>query len=339
MKQKTFHIPIFVPHKGCPHDCVFCNQRTITGENSEMTVKMAETIIENHLETIEKYNSKDSYHAEIAFFGGSFTAIEADRQNEFLFLANRYLKSGRIHGIRCSTRPDCINEEIVLNCKKYGVSTIELGVQSADEDVLKLSNRGHSFCDVEEASKIIKKNGISLGLQMMTGLPGDTFEKSIETAKKISALKPDAVRIYPTLVMDGTHLMQMYKAGIYKPQSLDDAVSLAAEIVTIFEKENINILRISLQTTDGVNANTVIGPYHCAFAELVYSEIQKRKIEEYIKQNNLSCCTLNIKAPKNLHSQIIGHKRSNKIYFKDKYNIDISVESSSCKICCNMIYL
>ncbi len=323
MKQKTFHIPIFVPHKGCPHDCVFCNQRKITGRLKETTVDDAKKIIESHLESIEKYNQKGSYKAEIAFFGGSFTAIEKEKQTELLKLANQYVLSGRVSGIRCSTRPDAIDEAILSNCKTYGVTAIELGVQSADEEVLSLSERGHSFSDVKSASELIKKYDIELGLQMMTGLPGDTYEKSISTAKKIANLMPKNVRIYPTLVMEDTRLMEMYKKGEYHPQKLEDAVILAADIAEIFIEKNIEILRISLQTTDGVNEKTVIGPYHAAFAELVYSEIEKRKIEAHIIKNNLSDCTLEISGDK--PSQLIGHKKSNKTYFKNKYNIDLKI--------------
>ena len=238
-------------------------------------------------------------------------------------IAQSYVNSGRVHGIRCSTRPDAIDDDILLNCKKYGVTAIELGVQSADEEVLSLSERGHSFKDVENASDLIKKYGIELGLQMMTGLPGDTFEKSIETANKIASLCPKNVRIYPTLVMEGTRLMEMYEKGEYEPQSLLYAVNLAAEVAQIFISKGIDILRISLQTTDGVNAKTVIGPYHEAFAELVYSEIEKRKLEKHIIENKLSNCTLEIKTDK--PSQVIGHRRSNKEYFKEKYNIDIKL--------------
>ena len=321
--KKTFHIPVFVPHKGCPHDCVFCNQRKITGRIKEMTPLEAKQTIDSHLESIEKYNKLGAYHAEVAFFGGSFTAIEQEKQTELLSLAYSYLKSGRIHGIRCSTRPDAIDDDILSNCKKYGLTAIELGVQSADDEVLAKSDRGHSFDDVIRASSLIKSYGFELGLQMMTGLPGDTYEKSIETARKIAALEPKNVRIYPTLVMDGTRLMDMYKNGEYAPQTLDEAVSRASDIAEIFIEKNIEILRISLQTTDGVNADTVSGPYHPAFAELVYTEIEKRKIEKHIVENSLSNCVLEIKSGKT--SQVIGHKKSNKLYFKNKYGVDIKV--------------
>lgn len=323
MKQKTFHIPIFVPHKGCPHDCVFCNQRKITGRQKDMTSDDAKKIIDSYLETIEEYNKKGSYYAEIAFFGGSFTAIDQSVQTELLSLAKGYIDTGRVHGIRCSTRPDSINPQILENCKKYGMTAIELGVQSADEDVLLLSDRGHSFEDVIKASKLIKSYDIELGLQQMTGLPGDTYEKSIQTAYDIASLEPKAVRIYPTLVMEDTRLWDMCQSGTYTPQSLDYAVSLAADIARIYIERGIEILRIALQTTDGVNENTVIGPYHPAFAELVYSEIEKRKIEKDIIENSLCNCIYEAKTDK--PSQVIGHKQSNKIYFKEKYGVELRI--------------
>ena len=326
MKQKTFHIPIFVPHSGCPHDCVFCNQRKITGRQTDMTKEEAKKIIDSHLETIEKYNIRDTYKVEIAFFGGSFTAIDVDIQTELLSLAYKYVKSGRVQGIRCSTRPDCISDKILENCKKYGVTAIELGVQSAIDDVLKISNRGHNFEDVINASNLIKSYEIELGLQMMTGLPGDTYEKSVETACKIAALKPKNVRIYPTLVMEGTHLFNMYQKGEYVPQTLDYAVNLAADCAEIFISNGIEILRIALQTTDGVNEKTVIGPYHPAFAELVYSEIEKRKIEKEVLEKNIRNCEHTVVSNDGNVSKIIGHKKSNKIYFKEKYGVDLIIK-------------
>lgn len=321
MKQKTFHIPVFVPHKGCPHDCVFCNQHKITGQAEEMTQQKARLIIDSHLETIEKYNAKGTYFAEIAFFGGSFTAIDRESMVQLLALAHGYVSAGRVGGIRCSTRPDCISDEILTLCQSYGMTAVELGVQSADEEVLAASNRGHTFADVKNAAGLIKSYGMELGLQMMTGLPGDTDEKSIYTARQIAALAPQCVRIYPTLVMDGTHLMTMYQNGSYTPRTLEDAVSLAARLVSIFEERGITILRIGLQTTDGVNAGTVIGPYHAAFAELVYGRLNRMKIEQHIIANSLQDTVLNLDVPENKISQIIGHKKENMIYFKEKYNV------------------
>lgn len=327
--KKTFHIPVFVPHKGCPHDCVFCNQKKITGQTDEMTPKKAREIIDAHLETIEKNYKKEECFIEIAFFGGSFTAIEKESMISLLKVANGYVSDGRIDGIRCSTRPDCISPEILTICKNYGMTSVELGVQSADEEVLCLSNRGHTFEDVKNASELIKEFQMELGLQMMTGLPGDTFEKSKETAEKIASLSPDCVRIYPTLVMEGTRLFEMYEKGEYSPQELNDAVNLASELASFFKERNITVLRIGLQTTDGVNRETVKGPYHEAFAELVYSKMMRDEIEKaYLSQ------TADVKADIKLFeykttpqkvSQAVGHKGENKKYFKEKYGIELKI--------------
>ena len=197
--MKNYRIPIFVPHLGCPHDCVFCNQKHITGQAAEVSADDAKEIINKYLSFIPE----DAY-TEIAFFGGSFTGIGLDKQSELLSVACEFLKSGKVQGIRCSTRPDCIDKKILDNLKKYRVTSIELGVQSSDDEVLKKSGRGHSFEDVRRACELIKKHQISLGLQMMLGLPGDTYEKALKTARDLISLKPDCVRIYPTLVVKDT---------------------------------------------------------------------------------------------------------------------------------------
>jgi len=220
-------------------------------------------------------------------------------------------------------RPDYINDEILTMLKSYGMKVIELGVQSANDEVLKKSNRGHTFDDVIKASQLIKEYGISLGLQMMTGLPGDTKQTSVETAQKIASLNPDCVRIYPTLVMENTALYKMYKSNEYIPWTVDEAVDVVSKIIPIFENNGIDIIRIGLQTTDNVNQNTVIGPYHPAFAELCYSRIERNKIENIIIVNNIKDTVYEINAPKQLFSKITGHKKENILYFKNKYNVDI----------------
>ena len=326
--KRNYRIAVFVPHKGCPNDCVFCNQRKITGQIEEMTAAKAKKFIDENLEYIEKSKPDDAY-IEIAFFGGSFTAIDEEKQIELLELASEYVEAGRVDAIRCSTRPDAINETIIKRALSYHMTAIELGVQSADDMVLECCNRGHTFEDVEKAAKLIRESGIRLGLQMMTGLPGDTPSQCLETAHKIAALKPDCVRIYPTLVMEGTRLLEMYETGEYVPQTLEEAVENVAEIIPVFEENNIEIMRIGLQTTDNVNKDTVIGPYHAAFAELCYGRIERRKAEEYIVSYNLKDCILEVCAPKKMFSKILGHKRENANYFKRKYNIDIVLKENS----------
>lgn len=316
--MKHINIPIFVPHKGCPHDCVFCNQKKITGQTTDVTANDVTNIIDNHLLTIDK---NDAY-VEVAFFGGSFTAIEMHKQTELLNAVYPYVQSGRVKAVRCSTRPDAIDENILTNLKKYGVKTIELGVQSTDEEVLLKSNRGHGRDVVFSSSKLIKDYGFDLGLQMMLGLPGDTYEKSIQTAKDIISLSPKCVRIYPTLVVEETGLLNMYNKGEYKPFDLEFTLSLCAEFLNMFYKADIDVIRVGLQTTDNINEKTVIGPYHPCFRELCESRIIRNLIEA-----NMDKITENatvIVNRKNI-SKAVGNKKSNILYFKGKYNINLSV--------------
>ena len=226
MSRKHVIIPIFVPHKGCPNDCIFCNQKKISGQLEEMTTEKMHETVNAHLSTI----NRDTF-VEIAFYGGSFTAIDKNRQEEFLKHAWAYIENGRVSEIRISTRPDRIDEEILGLLKRYGVRTIELGVQSLDDEVLRASLRGHDSAAVCKAAGLIKEMGFRLGIQIMTGLPGDTREKCLETAKKVISLSPDLVRIYPVLVIKGTVLEKLMERGEYRPQSLEEAVDLCAELL------------------------------------------------------------------------------------------------------------
>jgi len=276
-KQKT--IPIFVPHMGCRNDCSFCNQKTITGQCAAMTPNLAEQIIQSALKTI----AEDTF-VEIGFFGGSFTGIEKVLQKQFLEVAHRYMSSGAVHAVRLSTRPDYIDDDTIALLKDYGVQTVELGAQSMDDRVLTLNHRGHSYKDTVRAANKISDAGIQLGLQMMTGLYGDTDEICMESAKKIVALSPACVRIYPTLVLQGTMLSRLYASGVYQPQSLEQAVSLCADIKTLFDEAQIPVIRLGLQTTDNINPDkdVVAGPYHASFGELVQSELYFRKLKECV---------------------------------------------------------
>lgn len=260
-------IPVFVPHKGCPNQCSFCNQRHITGQIKETTPEMARQTIEMYLKTIDTAK----YHAEVAFYGGSFTAIDIDYQTALLKVAYEYVKKGVIKGIRLSTRPDAIDDKILDNLEKYNVTEIELGVQSMCDDVLTLNKRGHTVRQVKDAVSLIRKRDFSLGLQMMTGLIGDTYEKSVYTAEKISELKPDFVRIYPTLVFDNTELADLYRKGEYKPMPLEETVKLCKELLDIFENRNgIKVIRMGLFMNDKeAKENFLAGPYHPRFRELV----------------------------------------------------------------------
>ena len=246
INMRTYNIPIFVPHRGCPYDCVFCNQRRITGSIKDVTPADVREIITKALKTLPKENR----YVEAAFFGGSFTGIPIEEQTALLLAAEEF--KPYINGIRLSTRPDYISKEILDNLQKHGVTTIELGVQSMDNDVLKQSNRGHTREQVIDAVRLIKKYPFTIGLQMMTGLPGDTPQKSLQTAKEIIELAPQIVRIYPTLTIRDTYLEKMYKNGSYTPQSLDEAVELSKQLLLKFEENDINVISIGMQETEEI---------------------------------------------------------------------------------------
>ncbi|HIY34678.1 MAG TPA: radical SAM protein [Candidatus Eubacterium faecigallinarum] len=271
--MKKGNISIFVPHQGCPCACSFCNQKTITGKTFLPDVEYVDKTVKTAL-------SKKGYDYEIAFFGGSFTAIDRDYMLELLSAAYPYVKSGEVSGIRISTRPDCITEEILDLLKKYGVTSIELGAQSMDDEVLEANRRGHTAQDVLNASEMIKNAGFELGLQMMTGLYKDTAEKSLETAKKIIEIKPQTVRIYPTVVLKNTYLAELYLSGEYKPLNVDDSVELCAVLVPMFEKAGIRVIRLGLHSGSDIKENMLAGGFHDSFGELVKSRIMVNKILE-----------------------------------------------------------
>ena len=319
--MRCYNIPIFVPHEGCPFDCIFCNQRKITGRDTKATREDVFKIIEEHLETLpvgEKY-------VEAAFFGGSFTGISAQKQCELLGAAKEYKDQGKIQGIRLSTRPDYISEEILDRLKVYGVTTIELGVQSMDNEVLKASNRGHTREDVIHASNLIKEYGFNLGLQMMTGLPGDTPQKSIETAKAIIELKPKCVRIYPTLVLKETKLERLYNDGKYLPQTVEDAADLCKVLIPMFQDADIEVIRVSLVTTEEIseNGSVVAGPYHPAFREIAEGEIYFDKMVEII--DNDKKARIFLVNPKEV-SKAVGNKRRNILRIKEKYGFWVKIK-------------
>ncbi len=281
MTKRHYIIPIFVPHLGCPHDCVFCNQRKIATNEENMDEIKAISIIEAHLATINSYNST----IEVSFFGGTFTAIPMEKQKELLAVAKRYKDEGKINYIRMSTRPDYIDEEILNHLKKYDVDIIELGVQSLDKWVLWSSGRGHSKEDVYRASKLIKEFGFVLGHQIMLGLPMDNHKKDIETAIESLSLNPDIVRIYPALVIKNTPMEVMYKRGEYAPYSLEKAVEICKDIYALYISKGVEVIRIGLQATDNINVNgdIVAGPFHPSFRELVESSLIKDMLFKNLK--------------------------------------------------------
>ncbi|MBU3189226.1 radical SAM protein [Clostridium bowmanii] len=267
MSNLHYIIPIFVPHEGCPHECVFCNQNSITGRSEKVDAMYVERTVNEYLETI----NNDEATIEVSFFGGTFTAINIEKQIELLTVAKKFKDDNKIKLIRLSTRPDYIDDRVLLNLKKYSVDIIELGVQSLDEQVLLKSGRGHTARDVEKASKLIKQYGFTLGLQVMIGLPGDDINKDIETAKGVIALKPDNCRIYPALVIKDTPMEKMYVNKVFKPYSLSEAVNISKIIYSMMIVNKIKVIRIGLQPTAEISEGNdlIAGPFHPAFRELV----------------------------------------------------------------------
>ena len=320
-KIKKYNIPIFIPHEGCPHSCVFCNQKKITGVQTSVSCEDVKKIIEEYL----SFLPMDNRYVEIAFFGGSFTGLSLDIQEAFLKTANCYRSF--VNGIRMSTRPDYINNDVLELAKKYNVTTIELGLQSSDDEVLRLNEREHIFAQTIKAAKLIKEYEINLGLQMMIGMYGSTPEKDIKTAVDTAKLEPDCVRIYPTLTLSGTKLENLYKNGDYVPYELDEAVDVTDDVMRLFEEKNIQIIRVGLHSdeslTDG--KSIVAGPYHPAFKELVLSKRARVKLENDIVSKGYRDCIYEICVPKKSVYEYVGHKRCNILYLKDKYNIDLKV--------------
>ena len=326
--SKQYIIPIFVPHLGCPNDCVFCNQRSISGQLKQMTKEETKATIEKFLASFKD----EGVYTEIAFFGGSFTGIDIKKQKELLEVAYDYVKSGQVDGIRLSTRPDYISVEELKLLKQYGVTTIELGVQSTNDYILKKCKRGHSFDDVKKASKLIKKYKFNLGHQMMIGLPESTRLDELRTAKDLAKLKPKIIRLYPVLVIKNTELAKEYDEGIYKPVSLDKAVDICKELYIFFTKKKIKVIRMGLQNTDlisnpdNINSEVVAGPYHEAFGQLVEDSIWYDKIINKIKKFNTKVIDIVINANEENVNNIVGHHKQNITKIKDIYDINTRVK-------------
>ena len=326
--KRQYIIPIFVPHLGCPNDCVFCNQKSISGEQRMITKEDVKKTIDFYLDNIRDKESKK----EVAFFGGSFTGIEIEKQAEFLQTAYEYIKQGKIDSIRISTRPDYIDKKILKMLKKYKVETIELGVQSANDYILKQSQRGHTFEDIKKASKLIRWYGFKLGHQMMVGLPESTRLDEINTARELIKLKPKMVRIYPVLVIKNTKLEKDYMNEKYKPLTVVQAVEICKELVVMFKKKGIEIIRIGLQNTDTITdpkqsgSEVVAGPYHPAFRQLVESGLWYDTIVTKIKQLNVKVKKVEITVNPQDANNVIGHKRENIEKLKDMYSLDLIVK-------------
>lgn len=326
--KKEYIIPIFVPHLGCPNNCTFCNQKKISGQTKMVNNKDVKDTIEYYLK-----NFKDNHkYVEVAFFGGSFTAIEKEKQEELLEAVQEYIRNKKVNSIRISTRPDCIDKEILKRLKKYNVKTIELGVQSTNNYILSRCKRGHTGEDVKKASKLIRRYGFILGHQMMVGLPESTKQDEINTAKELIKLKPKIVRIYPVLVIKDTELAREYEEGEYIPLTVSQAVERCKEIVDLFNRKKINVIRIGLQNTEEITdpsmeeSSVVAGPYHPAFRQLVESSMWYDSIVNEIKKINAKVKKVRIKANDINVNNIIGHKKENITKLKEVYDVEVIIK-------------
>ncbi len=306
-------IPVFVPHEGCPHDCCFCNQRKISGQNAAPSQDAIRKTIDSYLDIIPNYDA-----VQVAFFGGSFTGIPRDLQQRYLETAASYVRKNIVDSIRISTRPDYIDPGILALLKEYHVSTIELGAQSMDDEVLRRAGRGHTAADTVRAAALIRGGGFTLGLQTMTGLPGADPESDMATAEKIISLRPGLVRIYPTVVIKGTLLHTMYERGEYEAPPLEKTVALCAELMVKYQSENIKVIRMGLQSSDGISfsGDIAAGPYHPAFGQLVRSRIAYHRLLEI---GEVCDGVYTAYVPKRELSDYIGQNKCNIIALQERF--------------------
>lgn len=319
--MRKYNLPIFIPHRGCPHDCVFCNQRKITGVDTEVTPDAVRGLISDFLATIP---AKDA-SVEAAFFGGSFTGLDLALQERFLSVAAEFFPV--ISGIRLSTRPDYINPEVIALLKRYGVTTVELGVQSTSDRVLEMNNRGHCAEDVRRASELIRGAGIGLGHQVMLGMYGSDPETDLKTVSDIIDMHPGCVRIYPAVTLRDTALERLYEDGSYVPYTVAEAAELAKTAVVRFREAEIDVIRVGLHSSEELDADGVVaGPYHPAFGEIVESLIYRDIIEKEFAAEPVHGAEFVFRCPACDISKAVGHKKMNRDYFREKYGIRLAVK-------------
>ena len=317
--MKRGNVAIFVPHSGCPHDCSFCNQRRISGQIEQPSTLDVQAIAREGLKTLGVL----ARESELAFFGGSFTAIEPELMVSLLESAAPFVGENGFKGIRISTRPDAIDEERLLILKKYNITAIELGAQSMDDGVLLLNRRGHTAADVINAARLIKSSGFELGLQMMTGLYGDTQQGTLKTAIEIAKLEPKTVRIYPTIVLEGTLLAELYHKGEYLPQSLEDAVSLCAQLLEYFFLQGIKVIRLGLHASEGIENGRISGPWHPAFRELCENYIYFKRARAALHGIKADSAVLQV--AQGARSKLTGQHRCNIVALEKEFKLHLSI--------------
>lgn len=313
-------IPIFIPHRGCPHDCLFCNQQKISGTKREgADIQVAETI----LEWLEHQGARRQ--VQVAFFGGSFTCMDQNDQLVLLEAVQPFIAAGKVDSIRCSTRPDCITPEIIDLLQRYNVTTVELGVQSLDDAVLTKARRGHNADDCEKAFRMLKKGGIEVGIQLMPGLPGDTTYSFLKTVNRVIELGPDFVRIYPCIVVKDSGLEKLYEEGGFQPLSVEKAVGISGFCYLKFQKAGIKVVRVGLQPSISLSKSVIAGPYHPAFGELVQSRLWLNKIKTKLMELRTGE-KLEVYLSHRDLSSVIGQQKKNikrleELGFKDRFTL------------------
>ncbi len=305
------NLAVFIPHVGCPNKCSFCNQNAITSKSEPIT---AGEVAEICTEYAKNDNAKS---CEFAFFGGSFTAIDKEYMHSLLQVVSPYVKSGVFSGIRFSTRPDALDKGVMSELSLYPITAIELGCQSMDNEVLRANFRGHTADDIINASELIKAAGYSFGVQMMTGLFTDNEITSLQTAKKLIALSPNTVRIYPTVVLPDTYLAELYSNGKYKPPSAEESIPLVADLIELFENSKVSVIRVGLHAEEAVENSMLAGAYHPAFRELCDNYRILKKIKSIINNKSIQKGDIIIYVPKGKISAAVGQKKKNIVELKE----------------------
>ena len=324
-------LPIFIPHAGCPHQCVFCNQKTISGQKNA-ALQGAREQINKWLQWI-----KPSANNEAAFYGGSFTGLDAELQKQLLSLTDELIAQNIIGSVRLSTRPDYINPEALELLRKHSVKLVELGVQSLDNNVLAAAERGHTAEQVEPAVVLLRQYGFNVGLQLMVGMPEQSFSSVKETAAKVIELRPDIARIYPLLVIKGTPLEKSFGEGSFVPLSLENAVEQSAYLYTAMESSGIKVIRIGLQPDEELCSpgNIVAGPFHPAMGELVKSRaIREQLSPEIAKLSAMEIRDIVLYCHPSLESKVRGQKNANIAYWKKQYQLNTLDIRHTEAMCC-----